>query len=129
MNDLNNLKKETKMKTRNNGTHLEPARYAGDEPFRPALLPAATPYRNAEADLDTLKNRLLREELARAATLELNVHLRRAANDAAALAWLTPYPLLLLPGLFEEKARRARKNVVRAASIRERSSGLLALAE
>lgn len=97
--------------------------------FTPATLPAATPSRNAEAALEQLKNRLLREELARAATLEMNVHLRRAANDAAALAWLTPYPLLLLPALFEEKVALARRQVVRAGRIRARSSELLSLTE
>ena len=99
------------------------------ERFTPAISPAATPSRYAEADLEQLKNRLLREELARATTLDLNVYLRRAANDAAALAWLTPYPLLVLPALFEEKALTARKQAVRAGHIRERSSELLALAE
>jgi hypothetical protein len=119
---------EKMMNTRNNRTK-GPARYKGRETFTPALTPVATPYRHAEADLDKLKNRLLREELARAATLDMNVYLRRAANDAAALAWLTPYPLLLLPTLFEEKALAARKVAVKAALIRERTSELLALAE
>lgn len=115
----------TKMKT-----NAIRAGYAAEPRFSPALLPAATPYRHtAEADLEQLKNRLLREALERAGTFELNVRLRRAANDAAALAWLTPYPLLLLPGLFEEKARLARKSACRQASIFKRSSELLALAE
>ncbi len=33
--------------------------------------------------------------------------LRRAANEAAALAWVTFYPLLVFPVLFEEKTRTA----------------------
>jgi len=28
-------------------------------------------------------------------------------NEAAALAWITPYPALVFPGLFEEKAEAA----------------------
>lgn len=88
------------------------------------------PFRGgAEAELEELKNRLLRQELAKIVTVEQNVLLRRAANDATALVWLTPYPLLLLPALFEEKARAARMEAVRRARIRERSSGLLTLAE
>jgi hypothetical protein len=49
-----------------------------------------------EAELDRLKDRLLAAELARTTNLEMNVLLRRAANDAVALVWLTPFPLLLL---------------------------------
>jgi hypothetical protein len=97
--------------------------------FNAAAIPAA-PFRGAaETELDALKNRLLRQELARAVTLDTNVVLRRAANDAAALAWLTPYPLLVLPALFEEKARAARTKASRQSLIRERSTDLLALAE
>ena len=35
---------------------------------------------------------------------ELNAPLRRAANEAAALVWFTPFPLLLFPVLLKEKA-------------------------
>ena len=89
----------------------------------------ALPVIATATELDLLKNRLLARELARTTTLEQNVGLRRAANDAAALAWLTPYPLLLLPVLFEEKALAARLKTGRQALIRERSNELLALAE
>jgi hypothetical protein len=95
----------------------------------PVVTPAPT-YRGAvEAELERLKERLLAAELARTVTLETNVLLRRAANEAVALVWLTPFPLLLLPGLFEEKARAARLAVGRQALIRERSNDLLALTE
>jgi hypothetical protein len=97
--------------------------------FEPAFIPAA-PYRGTmEHELEALKRRLLAHELGRAAGVDANVRLRRAANDAAALAWLTPYPLLVLPVLFEEKVRESRKNAGRAALIRARSSDLLSLAE
>ncbi len=104
-------------------------------PFAPATLLAPPglaggAFRGmAATELDQLKNRLLARELDRTTNLEQNVGLQRAANDAAALAWLTPYPLLLLPVLFEEKARAARLKVGRQALIRERSTGLLSLAE
>jgi hypothetical protein len=125
--NLTNLMKGNTMNTR---TYSEPTENTANERFTPAHLPTATPHRlTVEADLEQLKNRLLREELTRAATLEMNVHLRRAANDAAALAWLTPYPLLVLPGLFDEKALIARKQAARAGSIRARSAELLALSE
>ena len=114
------------MNTRN---YTVPTTFAATNRFEPALL-AATPFRGVtENELDQLKNRLLTQELERAASLDANVFLRRAANEAAALVWLTPYPLLLLPALFEEKAQLARRKAGKQASIRERSSGLLALAE
>ena len=114
------------MKTKDNQV---PTPFAPAASFaRPVI--AAVPFRGSvETELDQLKNRLLARELERTSTLEQNVGLRRAANDAAALVWLTPYPLLLLPALFEEKARAARLETGRQALIRERSTELLALAE
>jgi hypothetical protein len=106
-----------------------PTKFAAATRFAPPVLAAVTFRGAAETELDQLKNRLLARELARTTTLEQNVGLRRAANDAAALVWLTPYPLLLLPVLFEEKARAARIKTGRQALIRERSNELLALAE
>lgn len=115
------------MKTRNNTV---PTEFGPNTRF---TLPIATPaptFRGAlEAELERLKEHLLAKELARTASLDVNVLLRRAANEAVALVWLTPFPLLLLPALFEEKARTARRAATRQALIRERSSELLALAE
>lgn len=115
------------MKTRNNTVRAE---FGPNTRFTPPIMPALPAYRSAmEAELDRLKDRLLAAELARTTNLEVNVLLRRAANDAVALVWLTPFPLLLLPALFEEKARLARRTANRQALIRERSSELLALTE
>jgi hypothetical protein len=118
--------KGNKMKTRNKAV---PTEFGPNTRFVPPIL--TTPaYRGAiEAELDRLKDRLLAAELARTTNLETNVLLRRAANDAVALVWLMPYPLLLLPALFAEKALAARRAASRQALIRERSSELLALAE
>lgn len=114
------------MKTRNNTV---PTDFGPNTRFAPPNI-ATTPFRGAaETELDRLKDRLLAAELARTTNLEMNVLLRRAANDAVALVWLTAFPLLLLPALFEEKARAARRAASRQALIRERSSELLALAE
>ena len=51
------------------------------------------------------------------ATPALNAPLRRAANDAAALAWTTVFPLLVFPVLFEEKTDAAILRVERQARI------------
>ena len=68
------------------------------------------PFRSTQdTELEQLKARLLRQILAGDVTADLNVRLRRAANEAAALAWLEPYPLLVFPTLLEEKCRDGRE--------------------
>jgi len=52
--------------------------------------------------------------------------LSRAANDAAALAWVTRYPVLFFPVLFEEKAETALLRAERQEQVLQRSRGLLA---
>jgi len=87
----------------------------------------AAPFRGtAETELDRLKDGLLLRLLNETPEPELNTSLRRAANEAAALAWLTPFPLLLFPALFEEKAQTARKQAAKQARVRQRSRALLA---
>jgi hypothetical protein len=95
----------------------------------PVAVAPATFRARLEIELAALKEKLLSAELDRTTSLDTNVRLRRAANEAVALAWLTPYPLLLLPALFEEKACTARRAAERQAQIRKRTSELLALAE
>ena len=117
------------MKTRDNRVSTE---FAPSTRFAPTIVNTtpALPFRGAvEDELERLKERLLAAELARTTSLEANVLLRRSANEAVSLVWLTPYPLLLLPALFAEKAQAARRHAGRQALIRERSSELLALAE
>ena len=46
--------------------------------------------------------------------------MRRAANEAAALAWLTPFPLLVLPALLDEKAEAARRQAERQQTVTKR---------
>lgn len=97
--------------------------------FEATIAPTA-PFRGTAANpLDSLKEQLLAAELRRTPTPTVTPLLRRAADEAAALAWLTPYPLLILPALLEEKATAARVTAKRQARIRHRSSELLMLAE
>jgi len=72
-----------------------------------------------------LKNQLLALQLAGLTRPELNTPLRRAANEAAALAWVTLYPLLVYPVLFEEKAATAMRQTERQARIYKSSRELL----
>ena len=85
------------------------------------------PFRaTRETEFERLKNRLLMEHLE-GATPEANVSLRRAANEAAALAWVTFYPLLVFPVLFEEKTAVALRQAQRQARIYAASQELLAV--
>src|SRR5436190_8249162 len=89
---------------------------------------AAAPYRAVQdKELERLKSRLLGDWLGEALDPQLNNHLFRAANEAAALAWVTCYPLLLFPMLFEEKARAALNRAERQEQVRQLSRELLAV--
>jgi hypothetical protein len=84
------------------------------------------PFRaTQENEFERLKSRLLTTQLAGLAKPELNTPLRRAANEAAALAWVTYYPLLVFPVLFEEKAATAVHRTERQARIYAASRELL----
>ena len=81
-----------------------PTEFAPEIRFEVRALPAR-PFRDAlEAAFEELKKQLLREQLEDLADPGLNSQLRGAANEAAALAWDTSFPLLLFPALFQEKA-------------------------
>lgn len=78
--------------------------------------------------LESLKQRLLDEQLARAADQDLRRRLRRAADESAAIAWATPYPLLALPELLVEKMSAAwhQFEFQRAIKVRTQTSVSLA---
>jgi hypothetical protein len=100
----------------NHGYKLR-ARFAPETRFELTPVPAALARGQPETELDRLKERLLGELLSRAPKAELRRRLRRAANDAAALAWLTPFPVLVLPVLLEELAEAARRQATRQEAI------------
>src|SRR5262245_59456695 len=101
--------------------------FAADTWFEVRPRPPEGPREAEETNLDQLKNQLLEERLEAVEAPELALPLRRAAEDAAALAWVTAYPLLLFPTLFEEKAEAALLRVERQEEIRQRSRELLAV--
>jgi hypothetical protein len=93
--------------------------------FEVRPLPPA-PFRiTQENTFEQLKNRLLTEKLLATANAELNTPLRRAANEAAALAWVTFYPLLVFPTLFEEKTRAALRQAERQKRVYANSPELI----
>ena len=70
-----------------------------------------------ENEFERLKLNLLNERLETMWKPELTARLRRAANEAAALAWVTPYPLLVFPILFAERADAAVTTTARPSKI------------
>jgi hypothetical protein len=111
-----------KYRTRNK---VVKARFEPETRFEVGSL-APVPVRGpGENELEQLKARLLRPLLAPAQEPELNTALQRAANEAASVAWFTPFPLLVFPTLLEEKAERVRRQQERQREIRERTQGLL----
>jgi hypothetical protein len=116
------LQQNMKNRTRNKlfKTRFEPETRFEIGPLAPVPLRGA-----AETELEQLKARLLRPLLDQAMEPELSTALRRAANEAASVAWFTPFPLLFFPTLLEEKAASARRQQVRQRQIRARSQGLL----
>ena len=69
---------------------------------------AITPRRGLlEQQLDELKEQLLTPLLHSVENVRLVAELRWVANEAAALAWFSVCPILVLPALLEEKTQQA----------------------
>ena len=83
--------------------------------------------RTSALELEQFKQCLLGEH-SRAHDLQVHSWFSRAADDAASIAWATPYPLLVLPVLLEEKLRDARRKAELQKAIYERSQPIVALA-
>ncbi|HEV2692453.1 MAG TPA: hypothetical protein VG347_06110 [Verrucomicrobiae bacterium] len=92
------------------------AQFAPETRFELRPRPTAPFRATLETEFERLKKTLLARQLAQAPT-DLNVPLRRAANEAAALAWNTLFPLLVFPALFEEKTAAALRHARRQALI------------
>ena len=102
-----------------------PTRFGLETGFEVRPGPPAPFRARQEAELERLKARLLAERLKAVGIARPDGPLSRAANEAAALAWVTRYPLLLFPVLFEEKADAALVRAERQERVRQRSRELL----
>ena len=99
-----------------------PTRFALETQFEVKTVP----FRATETtELEKLKNRLLRQLLNEVVDPDQNALLRRAANDAAAIAWATSQPLLFFPVLLEEKAQAALVQLQHQKQVRQRSPNLV----
>src|ERR1700722_5347930 len=101
----------------NKTTNKLKAKFRPETRFELRPTPAAPFRATQETEFERLKNRLLTETLLATANPGLNAALRRAANEAAALSWVTYYPLLVFPALFEEKIRVGFRQAERQARI------------
>jgi hypothetical protein len=107
-------------------THRVPTRFYGDIRFDVQPQYAALTIKQVETKFVRLKNRLLQPVLSRTDNPELKRQLQLAANEASAVAWTTPFPLLVLPVLLEEKSAEVHRY---AAHQKEVEHASLALAE
>ncbi|HMJ88646.1 MAG TPA: hypothetical protein VK530_02460 [Candidatus Acidoferrum sp.] len=105
-------------------TTLRP-RFARETQYEVVPAPAAPFRATRDTELEQLKQRLLRAAINGVVQVDLYAPLRRAANEAAAIAWMTPFPLLFFPVLFEEKTVVARHQAARQQTVRARSSEIL----
>ena len=76
-------------------------------------------------DLESLKRQLFEETVEN--SFEGGLLARLAADEAAALAWATPYPTLVFPVLFQEKLRAVEAHADRQAEVHRITRELLAL--
>ncbi len=101
-----------------------PTQFAPPTRFKVKPIAARANRVATNARLEGLKKQLLAQHLSE--SKDLAPVLRRAAEEAASLAWATPYPLLFLPELLQEKVAAARRQYVQQALILRRSQALLA---
>ncbi|MGA2751105.1 MAG: hypothetical protein ABSG59_20245 [Verrucomicrobiota bacterium] len=107
------------------GNRQDKTRFGRDSFLRIGDIPPV-PLRGAtEIELEQLKARLLVQLQDGAANPQLNEALDRAANEAASLAWFTPFPLLVFPILLQEKVEAIRRQHALQRDIRQRSQTLL----
>ncbi len=107
------------------GIKKVPTRFKKENRFEVAV-PAA-PFRGAvENQLDEFKSRLLKSMALDPSRAELLTRYQFAATEAATLAWMTPYPLLVLPVLLEEKIATAQMRAERQKAIRSKTEYIMA---
>lgn len=111
----------------NNEYRRVPTTFGPETRFEVRPAPPAPFRRLEESRFELLRNRLVAERLAELWEVDANSLVRRAANEAEALAWVTPYPALVFPVLFEEKIEAALLRTERQEQVRRRSRELLAV--
>ncbi|MBM3836461.1 MAG: hypothetical protein FJ398_00635 [Verrucomicrobia bacterium] len=101
------------------------ARFAPEVEFELSPVPGAVPPETVRIKFDELQSRLVEATLGESNSRFIRGRIDQAAREAAALAWTTPYPLLVLPELFLEKAREAGQRLDKQRRVLQRSERLV----
>jgi hypothetical protein len=120
------MERQIKVNEMNANSKRVRTRFAPETRFRVRPVQAAAARAIQEAEFERLKSRLLRERLEGVVEPGLNGYVDGAAKEAAALAWVTPYPLLVFPVLFSEQAEAALVRARRQQRVSRISRLLLA---
>ena len=116
------------MKTKqiaNRRRRLLRAEFASDVKFELAPVPGTVSPEAVRIRFQELQSRLVEENLSETRNPSVRGGIRQAANEAAALSWTTPYPLLVMPALFAEKAREIRLRLGKQQGVLMRSESLV----
>ena len=108
----------------NRAGHLN-AQFEPNIEFELALQPGTVSPESVRIRFQELQNRLLEETLGQTPNPILRENMHGVANEAAALAWTTQFPLLIMPVLFHEKARSVRLQLEKQHRVSMRSQQLV----
>lgn len=75
-----------------------------------------------------LEKRLWQEVVRKAGEPQTVTFLQHAAREAAAMAWMTPFPLLFYPLLLQEKTQEAETLMQKQREVSEKSQWIVSLA-
>jgi hypothetical protein len=101
------------------------ARFAPEVEFELSPVPGSVPPETVRIKFDDLQSRLVEATMGESTSSFVRGRIHQAAREAAALAWTTPYPLLVMPELFLEKAREASRRLNKQHRVLMRSEWLV----
>ena len=119
------------MKARKNKTSRDrslPAQWAADVAFELTPVTGVVPQELVRIKFMELQSGLVKDCLGETRNPIVRGGIHRAANEAAALSWTTSYPLLVMPALFHEKAREARRRLDKQQIVSMQTERLIAVA-
>lgn len=109
------------MKLNRQSYRIDDIRFEPETKYSLPIKFAAFARGRQERAINRLKNRLLQASLGDRPISAADCEYTTVANEAVALAWTTPTPLLVLPIIFEEKLFEAKAQRTRQYHIFNRS--------
>lgn len=93
-------------------------KFGAETRFKVSPIPAV-PFRETQKnEFEKLQKRLLKEVLSEKSDPSLRLLMKQAVNEAAGVAWLTPFPMLFFPVLVEELAEKAARQERKQREVR-----------